>query len=114
MKNRHEAGVAVARQLRAAEHALDQALAESLTLGARMLEARKAAGFGVAMGHETLQQIIDGVNALYTVRGAMVSAHGELLDIASEHGVQWKLDGATEGKPVPKETRPTLGLRMVA
>lgn len=102
MTNKHQAGVQVARQLRTVEHAVDEAMAEALRLGAIMLDARRAAGFGAALGQDALDSVLGGVSAMNSARASVVSAHGRLADIADEQDVRWRLDGATEAKPVPK------------
>lgn len=111
--NKTEAGVSVARQLRTAEHALDEALAQSMTLAVRMIEARKASHFAAELGHETLGRVIEGVTQMHAARGAIVVAHGDLLQIAETQNVRWRLDGATESKPVPIEPK-VAGLTLVA
>lgn len=111
MTNKHQAGVQVARQLRTVEHAVDEAMAEALRLGAVMLDARRAAGFGAALGQEALDSVLGGVSAMNMARASVVSAHGRLADIADEQAVRWRLDGPTESKPVPRDGAP---LQVVA
>lgn len=101
MTNKHEVGVQIARQLRTTEHAVDNALAEMFRLGARMIEGRKSANFAAAVGQSSLSEIVDGLSALNSARKSTIAAHGGLLDVAQEHGVAWRMDGATESKPVP-------------
>ncbi len=101
MTNKHEAGIQIARQLRTTEHAVDNALAEMFRLGARMIEGRKAANLAAAVGQDSLAEVVDGLSALTAARRAAITAHGGLLDIAEGHGLGWRLDGPTEGKPVP-------------
>jgi hypothetical protein len=113
MTNKHEAGLQIARQLRTAEHAVDNALAEMFRLGARMVEGRKAANLAAAVGQESLAEVVQGLSALTAARRSAIAAHGGLLDIADEHGVGWRLDGPTESKPVPYSP-PTGTLSVVA
>lgn len=111
--NKTEAGVSVARQLRTAEHAVDEALAQSMALAVRMIEARKASAFAAGVGHEALGRVIEGVNQMHAARGAIVVAHGDLLQIAETQNVRWRLDGATESKPVPADPK-VAALTLVA
>jgi hypothetical protein len=114
MSNRHEAGVQIARQLRTTEHAVDNALAEMFRLGARMIEGRKTANFAAAVGQDSLTELVGGLSALNAARMATIAAHGGLLEVAQEHGVAWRMDGATESKPVPNAERPTGHLTVAA
>jgi hypothetical protein len=114
MTNKHEAGVKIARQLRTTEHAVDTALAEMFRLGAQMIDGRKAANLAAAVGQDSLTEIVTGLSALNAARIAAVAAHGVLLDVAQDHGVAWRMDGATESKPVPTGGGATGHLTMVA
>ncbi len=101
MTNKHETGIRIARQLRTTEHAVDTALAEMFRLGAQMVDGRKAANLAAAVGQDSLTEIVSGLSALNTARRATVAAHGNLLEVAQDHGVVWRMDGTTEDKPVP-------------
>jgi hypothetical protein len=101
MTNKHEAGVHIARQLRTAEHAVDNALAEMFRLGTRMIEGRKAANLAASVGQQSLTDVLSGLTALNTARMAAISAHAGLLEVADDQGIGWRLDGPTESKPVP-------------
>lgn len=101
MTNKQEAGIHIARQLRTAEHAVDNALAEMFRLGARLIEGRKAANLSAAVGQQSLTDVLTGLSALNSARMAAVSAHAGLLEVADDHGIGWRLDGPTESKPVP-------------
>lgn len=104
MTNKHEAGIQIARQLRATEHAVDTAIAEMFRLGATMIEGRKAANLAAAVGQDSLTNIVGSLSALNQARMATVAAHGGLLEVAEDYGVVWRLDGTTESKPVPTGT----------
>ncbi len=112
MSNKHEAGIQIARQLRTTEHAVDTAMAEMFRLGARMIEGRKMANMAAAIGQAGLTEIVAGVSALNAARVATITAHGDLLAVAEDHGVAWRMDGTTESKPVP--VSPTGHLTAVA
>lgn len=99
MTNKHQAGVQVARQLRTVEYAVDEAMAEALRLGAIMLDARRAAGFGAALGQDALDDVLGGVSAMNAARASVVTAHDRLAQIADDQAVRWRLDGPTEPKP---------------
>jgi hypothetical protein len=92
--SRHQAGVKVARQLRTAENVVDEAMAETLRLGAVMLDARRAAGLGATLGQEALDEVLGAVAALNEARARIVSAHGRLTGIAEAENVRWRLEAA--------------------
>lgn len=105
--NKHQSGVKVARGLRSSEHALDDAIASTMRLGADMVEGRKAAQFAAGVGQKALTDVMAGLGAMVAARDALISAHGELLQVADEHRVSWRLDGPTETKPdLPKGLLP--------
>jgi len=97
--NKHQSGIQIARGLRSTEHALDDAMAQTMRLGADMLDARKASRFAASVGQAALQEVVAGLHAMTTARTALIAAHGELLQVAGEHQVVWRMDGATETKP---------------
>lgn len=96
---RNQTGVQVARGLRNSEHALDDAIAQTMRLGAEMLEGRKTARLAASVGQKALTDVIAGLGAMAAARDALISAHGELLQVADDHCVPWRLDGPTETKP---------------
>ena len=95
MTDRHQAGHQVALQLRTSEDALDVALAETLRLAALMVDARRAAGFGAALGQDALDEVLAGVAAINLARADVVSAHARLADLADAQGVIWKPQAVT-------------------
>lgn len=98
--NKHQSGVKVARGLRSSEHALDDAIASTMRLGADMVEGRKAAQFAASIGQKALTDVMAGLGAMVAARDALISAHRELLLVADEHDIVWRMDGAAESKPV--------------
>ncbi|WEK56657.1 MAG: hypothetical protein P0Y52_08840 [Candidatus Brevundimonas phytovorans] len=107
--NKHQTGIQIARGLRTSEHALDEALAQTMRLGADMLDGRKTSHLAASVGHAALQDVITGLQAMTAARTAIIAAHSGLLQVAEEHAVIWKMDGATETKPDrPKALLPTI------
>lgn len=97
--SKHQAGLTVARQLQRSEHAIDAAIASTMKLGAEMLEGRKTAKFAANVGQKALVEVISGLSAMATAREAIITAHADLLNVADDHAVIWRLDGASESKP---------------
>ena len=100
MKNTH-VGVRVARQVRTAEHAVDQAMIEVCRLVQTALEGRVEARLAAEVGQDALANMVRGLSQLAEVRGAVIASHGELAQVADEHQVGWYMDGPREDKTVP-------------
>lgn len=97
--NGRGAGVLVARGLRQSEHALDEAIAQTMRLGADMIDGRKAERLAASVGQQALKEVIVGLQAMATARDALIAAHVDLLSVATENQITWSLDGASETKP---------------
>ena len=97
MKNTH-VGVRVARQVRTAEHAVDQAMIEVCRLVQTALEGRVEARLAAEVGQDALANMVRGLSQLAEVRGAVIASHGELAQVADEHQVGWYMDGPREDK----------------
>ena len=96
---KHQAGAKVARSLRTSEHALDEAIAAAMRLGAEMVEGRRTAGLAAAVGQPALAKLVGGLADMNSARAALIEAHEELLNVAGEHEIRWRLDTAAEEKP---------------
>jgi hypothetical protein len=99
MKNMH-VGVRVARQVRTAEHAVDQAMIEVCRLVQTALEGRVEARLAAEVGQDALANMVRGLSQLAEVRGAVIASHGELAQVADDHQVGWYMDGPREDKTV--------------
>ncbi|WP_428153871.1 hypothetical protein [Brevundimonas sp.] len=109
MKNMH-VGVRVARQVRTAEHAVDQAMIEVCRLVQTALEGRVEARLAAEVGQDALANMVRGLSQLAEVRGAVIASHGELAQVADEHHVGWYMDGPREDKTGPGTTVPPFAI----
>ena len=96
--NNLKVGVRVARQVRNAEHAVDQAMIEVCRLVQTALEGRVEAQLAAEVGQSALANMVRGLSQLAEVRGAVIASHGELAQVADEPQVGWYLDGPRESK----------------
>lgn len=95
---KYQSGIQVARGLRHSEHALDEAIAHAMRLGADMVDARKASRFAACVGQNALAEVATSIQAMTTARAALIAAHAELKQVADEHHIPWRMDGPTETK----------------
>ncbi|WAC59501.1 hypothetical protein [Brevundimonas sp. SL130] len=100
MKNM-QVGLRVARQVRTAEHAVDQAMIEVCKLIQTSLEGRVEARLAAEVGQSALEDIVMGLNRLATVRAAVTSGHAGLASVADAHQIGWRMDGMHESKSNP-------------
>jgi hypothetical protein len=94
-------GVKVARQVRTAEHAIDQAMIEVCRLIQASLEGRVEARLAAEVGQSALENIVVGLNQLAAVRAAVAAGHAGLSVVADEHQIGWRMDGMGEDKSRP-------------
>jgi hypothetical protein len=90
------ANMRVARDVREAERALDEALLRHSELFASMVAARREAGLDPFTGHEALLRLTKSQQSLLDAGGDLARVHGQLLDIQREKG------GADECPPEEK------------
>jgi len=90
------ANMRVARDVREAERALDEALLRQSKLFASMVTARLEAGLEPFTGHEALLRLAKSQQSLLDAGGDLARVHGQLLDIQREKG------GADECPPEEK------------
>ncbi|MBN9466549.1 hypothetical protein [Brevundimonas sp.] len=98
-----QVGVRVARQLRTAEHAIDQAMIEVCRLVQTSLEGRVESRLAAEVGQSALENIVTGLGQLATVRANVIAGHADLATVAEDHGIGWRLEGVGEDKG----TKPT-------
>lgn len=98
MTKHMQVGVKIARQLRTAEHAVDQAMIEVCRLIQTSLEGRVEAHLAAEVGQAALEDIVTGLNQLAKVRASVASGHAGLLDVAETQQIGWRMDGMNEKK----------------
>ncbi|MNR04769.1 MULTISPECIES: hypothetical protein [unclassified Brevundimonas] len=102
-------GVELARQLYAAERALDMAIAETNDLASLMTRGRIRHRISAMVGQSALEDIGALVAGLTASRNKIVSAHGALKRDAQDLGIGWHAAGPelkpAEDGPVVKTGR---------
>lgn len=109
-----QVGVRVARQVRTAEHAVDQAMIEVCKLIQASLEGRVEARLAAEVGQAALENIVAGLNHLATVRASLASGHSGLAVVADDHAIGWRLDGMDETKVRPQASVAGERLQLAA
>lgn len=92
-------GVELARQLYAAERAIDMAIAETNDLASLMTRGRIRHRISAMVGQSALEDVGALVAGLTSSRNKIVSAHGALKRDADELGIGWHAAGP-ELKPL--------------
>jgi hypothetical protein len=77
----------IAREISAAERALDEALIRQSSLFTTMVSARRETGAAPFTGHEALLRLAKSQQALLEAGGNLARVHGSLLDVQREMGV---------------------------
>ena len=77
----------IAREIGAAEKALDEALIRQSSLFTTMVSARRETGVDPFVGHEALLRLVKSQQALLEAGGNLARVHGSLLDVQREMGV---------------------------
>lgn len=90
----------IARDIRQAEEALNEALLRHSSLFTTMVSARCETGSDAFLGHEALLRLAKSQQALLDAGGNLARVHGSLLDVQREMGV---------GDECPDEGEPTGG-----
>ena len=88
----------LARDIRQAEDALNEALLRHSSLFTTMVSARRETDAGAFVGHEALLRLAKSQQALLDAGGNLARVHGSLLDVQREMGV---------GDECPDEGEPT-------
>jgi len=95
------ASMRIARDIRQAERALDEALIRHSSLFKTMVSARQDTGSEPFTGHEALLRLAKSQQALLDAGGDLARVHGALLDIQREKS------GVDECPPEEKTARLT-------
>ena len=74
----------IARDINAAEQALDEALIKHSSLFTTMVSARRETGSAPFTGHEALLRLTKAQAALLEAGGNLARVHGSLLDVQRE------------------------------
>ena len=74
----------IARDISAAEKALDEALIRHSSLFTTMVSARRETGSSPFTGHEALLRLAKAQQALLEAGGNLARVHGSLLDVQKE------------------------------
>lgn len=77
----------IARDISAAERALDEALIRHSSLFTTMVSARRETGSAPFTGHEALLRLAKAQQALLEAGGNLARVHGSLLEVGREKGV---------------------------
>lgn len=77
----------VARDLTATEEAIDGALAQSVRLMRRMIDARRTLGLPVAVGEPAMKSVMAAVSALGEAQREASRAHGDLHQLQIDLGL---------------------------
>jgi hypothetical protein len=74
----------IARDIRQAEEALNEALLRQSSLLTTMVSARQETGSGAFIGHEALLRLVKSQQSLLDAGGNLARVHGSLLDVQRE------------------------------
>jgi hypothetical protein len=110
MSNAKLAAMRVARQLHAAEAAVDEALKAAAALAAMLPDARQQANLSALIGQGALEQVIESVSTLGQARGALVKAHKQLSITHEKIGLGEAAFGGFIDKPDRAEGHPGLAV----
>ena len=89
----------IARDLREAEAALDEALLKQASLLATMVTARRETGGEPCLGQEALMRLTKSQQTLLSAGGELARVHGRLLDVQREKGVGEECPEDEKGTP---------------
>lgn len=89
----------IARDLREAEAALDEALLKQASLLATMVTARRETGSAPFTGQEALMRLARSQQTLLSAGGDLARVHGKLLDVQREKGA---------GEECPKDEKANI------
>lgn len=109
-----QVGVRVARQVRTAEHAVDQAMIEVCKLVQASLEGRAEVRLAAEVGQSALEHIVQGLSQLATVRANIAAGHADLATVADDHQIGWRMDGPFEEKSRPNASADGHILKLAA
>lgn len=81
------AAVRIARSLKPAEQAINEAAIEVLTVGTEVLRARTSGAFGLTEGQEAVDRIGRATGMIFGALSEVAGAHGELRQVAADHQI---------------------------
>lgn len=87
----------IVREMREAEHAIDEAMLRNASLFASLITSRRETGSEPFVGHETLMRLAKSQQTLLSAGGDLARVHAGLLDIGREMGV---LDDCPPNEPM--------------
>jgi hypothetical protein len=79
--------VRVARSLKPAEMAINDAAIEVLAVGTEVLRARVSGAFGLTEGQAAVDQIGRATTMIFGAISEMAQAHGSLRQVAEDHDI---------------------------
>ncbi|MET0308322.1 MAG: hypothetical protein ABW023_06405 [Sphingomonas sp.] len=79
--------VRVARSLKPAEMAINDAAIEVLAVGTEVLRARVSGAFGLTEGQVAVDQIGRATTLIFSAISEMAQAHGSLRQVAEDHEI---------------------------
>ena len=110
LKNRRDAAVKVVDSLKAAETAIDAALARAAELNATLVNARIQANFSAVVGQDAFEGAVSAFAALARARADIVETHHRLEQTRIRMRMPAVASG--DGKDEPMAAEPAL-LRAV-
>lgn len=113
-KERRDAAEDVAKCLKAAEQAIDVAIASTARLTAALPEARLHVNIAAEVGHNALERTGEAHTMLIQARRQMVEAHRELAEAADQIGLGAFAFGGLAPKPEGRARHLRLASRSAA
>lgn len=83
----------VARKVQQTEAAIDQSILETTALIAGIIEASREGHLAAEVGQGAIANMIVGLQAMATARGAIANGHADLAQVADDLAIQWRMDG---------------------
>jgi hypothetical protein len=96
---RGQTAIELQQELRGLKDACEQAMAKTLDLSVRIIEARSSAHLPVTVGHAALAKLAAANGDLTDGLGAIIEAHQELASVAEHLGLRVTGWGAQEDCP---------------
>lgn len=85
--NKVTAAVRIARSLKPAEQAINEAAIEVLAIGTEVLRARSSGAFGLTEGQAAVDRIGRATTMIFGVLSEVSDAHEALRDVAAQHQI---------------------------
>ncbi|QQQ18917.1 hypothetical protein JIP62_01915 [Brevundimonas vitis] len=103
----------MATDVRAVEHALDEAIAAAGQMLQNFAQGRRSANLGVRVGQPALVKMMGALSAVVEARGGVASAHDLMAATARRHGLSYADAGPFEDKGDPDEKEDPRVLTLV-